>query len=77
MLVWDGNPFYEGFYEMHQKLWDKLGIKTGLVYVSDGHNAAAIPKTGDVRVVEDRSTATGQELESDHGYNPRAAPVSR
>jgi len=56
MLVWDGNPFYEGFYEMHEKLWAKLGIKTGLVYVSNGANAAAIPKTGDVRVLEDRST---------------------
>lgn len=56
MLVWDGNPFYEGFYEMHQKLWAKLGVKTALVFVSDGKNGALIPKTGDVRVVEDRST---------------------
>ena len=56
MLVWDGNPFYEGFYEMHEKLWAKLGIKTGLVFVSNGTNAAAIPKIGDVRVLEDRST---------------------
>jgi hypothetical protein len=56
MLVWDGNPFYKGFYEMHEKLWAKLGIKTGLAFVSDGKNAAAIPKTGDVRVLEDRST---------------------
>lgn len=56
MLVWDGNPFYEGFYAMHEKLWAKLGIKTALVYISDGKNAAAIPKTGDIRVVEDRST---------------------
>lgn len=57
LLVWDGNPFYEGFFEMHEKLWDKLGIKTALVFVSNGKNAAAIPKTGDIRVVEDRSTA--------------------
>jgi hypothetical protein len=56
MLVWDGNPFYEGFYQMHEKLWDKLGIKTALLYVSNGKNAAAIPKSGDIRVVEDRST---------------------
>lgn len=56
MLVWDGNPFYGGFYEMHEKLWAKLGIKTGLAFVSNGTNAAAIPKTGDVRVLEDRST---------------------
>jgi len=56
MLVWDGNPFYEGFYEMHEKLWPKLGIKTGLVYVSNGQNAHLIPKTGDIRVVEDKST---------------------
>lgn len=55
MLVWDGNPFYEGFYAMHEALWAKQGIKTGLIYVSDGKNAAAIPKTGDVRVLEDRS----------------------
>ena len=56
MLVWDGNPFYEGFYEMHERLWARLGIKTGLVFVSNGTNAHAIPKTGDVRVLEDRST---------------------
>lgn len=55
MLVWDGNPFYEGFYEMHQRMWAKLGIDTALVFVSDGKNASAIPKTGDVRVVEDHS----------------------
>lgn len=55
MLVWDGNPFYDGFYAMHEALWAKLGIKTALVFVSDGTNAAAIPKTGDVRVLEDRS----------------------
>jgi len=55
VLVWDGNPFYDGFYEMHRKLWAKLGIKTGLVFVSDGSNAAAIPKDGDIVVVEDRS----------------------
>ncbi len=56
LLVWDGNPFYAGFYPMHEKLWAKLGIKTGLVFVSDGKNAHLIPKTGDVRVVEDKST---------------------
>ncbi len=56
MLVSDGNPFYDGFYDMHRKLWPKLGIKTGLVFVSDGKNAHIIPKDGDVRVVEDRST---------------------
>jgi len=55
LLVWDGNEFYRGFYEMHQRLWPRLGIKTGLVFVSNGSNAHAIPKTGDVRVVEDRS----------------------
>ncbi len=55
LLVWDGNPFYEGFYEMHQRLWAKLGIKTGLVFISNGTNASAIPKTGDIRVLEDRS----------------------
>ena len=57
ILVWDGNPFYDGFYEMHCRLWDRLGIKTGLVFVSDGQNAGAIPSGGDVRVVEDKSTA--------------------
>ncbi|MES2367101.1 MAG: hypothetical protein V4563_14590 [Pseudomonadota bacterium] len=56
LLVWDGNPFYAGFYPMHMQLWSKLGIKTGLVFVSDGKNAHLIPKTGDVRVVEDKST---------------------
>lgn len=56
LLVWDGSAFYNGFYEMHQRLWHKLGIKTGLVFVSNGKNASIIPKTGDVRVVEDRST---------------------
>jgi hypothetical protein len=55
LLVWDGNPFYQGFYEMHQKLWPKLGIKTSLAFVSNGANAAAIPKTGDVIVLEDKS----------------------
>ena len=57
MLVWDGNPFYEGFYEMHRKLWGKQGIKTGLVFVSNGSNAAAIPDAEGLVVVEDRSTA--------------------
>ncbi len=57
LLVWDGNPFYEGFYGMHEKLWAKLGIKTGLVFISNGKNADLIPKTGDIRVLEDRSTA--------------------
>ena len=56
MLVWDGNPFYKGFYEMHQALWAKLGIKTALVFVSDTHNEHLIPKSGDVRVLYDRST---------------------
>lgn len=56
MLVSDGNPFYDGFYEMHERLWPKLGIKTGLVFISNGTNAHAVPKTGDVRVLEDRST---------------------
>ena len=56
MLVWDGNPRYEGLFEMHQKIWAKLGVEVSMVFVSDGKNAAAIPKTGDVRVVEDRST---------------------
>ena len=56
MLVWDGNPFYTGFYEMHEKLWPRLDIKTGLVFVSNGQNAHLIPKTGDVRVLEDKST---------------------
>lgn len=56
MLVWDGNRFYEGFYEMHRKLWPKLGIKTSLAFVSNGRNAAAIPKDGEVMVFEDKST---------------------
>lgn len=56
MLVSDGNPFYDGFYPMHLKLWDRLGIKVGLVFVSNGKNGHLIPKTGDVRVVEDKST---------------------
>lgn len=56
LLVWDGNPFYQGFLEMHERLWPRIGIKTGVVFVSDGRNGHAIPKTGDVRVVEDRST---------------------
>jgi hypothetical protein len=56
MLVWDGNPFYQDFYDMHLKLWPLLGIKTGLVFVSDGKNYSLIPKEGDIRVVEDRST---------------------
>jgi hypothetical protein len=41
---------------MHEKLWAKLGVKTALVFVSDGKNAHLIPKTGDVRVLEDKST---------------------
>jgi hypothetical protein len=56
MLVSDGNPFYQGFYEMHEQLWPRFGIKTGLVFVSNGTNAHLIPKTGDIRVLEDRST---------------------
>lgn len=56
MLVSDGNPFYDGFLEMHERLWPKLGIKTGVVFVSNGKNAHLIPKTGDIRVVEDKST---------------------
>jgi hypothetical protein len=56
MLVWDGCNFYDGFYSMHERLWAKLGIKTGLVFVSNGTNAHLIPKTGDVRVLEDKST---------------------
>jgi hypothetical protein len=56
MLVSDGNPFYDGFYPLHLKLWERVGIKTGLVFVSNGKNAHLIPKTGDVRVVEDKST---------------------
>jgi hypothetical protein len=56
MLAWDGNPFYDGFYQMHRKMWDKLGIKTGLVFVANGKNAALIPKEGDVVVIEDKST---------------------
>jgi hypothetical protein len=56
MLVTDGNKFYEGFLEMHEKLWPRLGIKTGVVFVSNGKNGHLIPKTGDVRVVEDKST---------------------
>lgn len=55
MLVSDGNPFYDGFLEMHEKLWPRLGIKTGLVFVSNGKNGHLIPTTGDVRVVEDKS----------------------
>lgn len=57
MLVWDGNPFYEGFYQMHEKLWQKLGIKTGLVFIANGTNESAIPRTGDIRVLGDRSKA--------------------
>lgn len=57
VLAWDGNPFYEGFYQMHRRLWAKLGVATGLVYVSNGTNAAAIPSEGDVIVLDDRSTA--------------------
>ena len=56
MLAWDGCPFYSGFLEMHEQLWPRLGIKTGVVFVSDGKNAHLIPKTGDVRVLEDKST---------------------
>lgn len=56
VLVWDGNSFYDGFYEMQTKLWDKLGIKTGLVYISDGTNASKIPSHGDIVVIEDKST---------------------
>ena len=56
MLVSDGNPFYDGFLEMHERLWPRLGIKVGVVFVSNGKNSHAIPKTGDVRVLEDRST---------------------
>ncbi len=37
MLVWDGNEFYSGFYEMHEKLWAKLGIKT----LHEGHKGWA------------------------------------
>ena len=55
VLVWDGNPFYDGFYERHCALWGKLGIKTGLVFVSDGKNIALKPSIGDVVVVEDKS----------------------
>jgi hypothetical protein len=56
MLTWDGNPFYEGFYEMHQKLWPRLGIDLSMVFVANGTNDHLIPKTGDVRVIHDRST---------------------
>lgn len=56
MLVWDGNPIYEGLYEMHQRIWAKLGIKTALIFVSDGKNEDMIPTTGDVRVLYDKST---------------------
>lgn len=56
MLVWDGNPFYDEFYDMHQRIWPKLGIKTGLVFVSNGSNDHLIPSTGDVRVVHDKSS---------------------
>jgi len=55
MLVWDGNPFYEGFYEMHQRIWAKLGIETALVFVANGENEHLIPSTGDVRVLYDKS----------------------
>jgi len=55
MLVWDGNPFYDGFYEMHQKIWAKLGIKATLAFVSNGKNASAIPNAGEVFVLEDKS----------------------
>lgn len=57
VLAWDGNPLYAGFFEMHQQIWGKAGIKVGLAYVSNGSNAAAIPKTGDVVVLEDKSKA--------------------
>lgn len=56
MLVSDGNPFYDGFLEMHEQLWPRLGIKVGVVFVSNGKNLHAMPRNGDVRVVEDRST---------------------
>ena len=56
MLVSDGNKFYDGFLEMHERLWPRLGIKIGVVFVSNGKNSHAIPKTGDVRVLEDHST---------------------
>jgi hypothetical protein len=56
LLVWDSNPFYEGFYQMHERLWERLGIKTALVFISDGKNGSLIPKTGEIRVVEDKST---------------------
>lgn len=56
MLVWDGNPFYEGFYDMHLRIWPKLGIKTGLVFVANGKNDHLIPTKGDIRVVRDTSS---------------------
>lgn len=56
MLTWDGHPRYDGFYEMHQKLWPRLDIKVSMVFVSNGSNDHLIPKTGDVRVLHDRST---------------------
>lgn len=62
VLAWDGNPRYDGFYSMHQKIWSKLGIKTGLVFVSDGSNLSAVPNTGDVIVVEDKSKAPRSPL---------------
>lgn len=55
MLTWDGNDRYDGFFAMHQKLWPRLGIDVSMVFVSDGKNEHLIPKTGDVRVIHDRS----------------------
>src|SRR6187455_2152552 len=56
LLVWDGNGFYNGFYPMHERLWERLGIKTAMVFISNGSNAHLIPKSGDIRVLEDKST---------------------
>ena len=56
LLAWDGNPRYAGLFEMHRKIWAKLGIEVSLAFVSDGKNGAMIPHDGHVVVLEDRST---------------------